>query len=93
VTTAENTGDGTIDNPDPCKSRPDTHPEAFGRDTPTQVVRDAPDILTIDAGQAFAQLSDDFSPEFRQHMQDFRWHLNLRELRSMIAIWDHRDCL
>jgi hypothetical protein len=59
------------ENPDPDESR---HAQ-------TQVIV-PPDVLEIDVGQAFEELSDKFSPAFRDYMRAFRWRVDLRQYRT-----------
>jgi hypothetical protein len=76
-----------MDNPDPHKERADTHHEEHGRDRPTRLILDPPDVLEIDIGRAFSFLSDDFSQEFRDYMMAYRWPLHLPTFRKLFLCW------
>jgi hypothetical protein len=79
------------ENPAPHKARPDTHrhhAENARDDAPTRLFLDPPEVLEIDMGRlAFSELSGCFTPEFREHMVNFRCRLNLSKLRTAFITW------
>jgi hypothetical protein len=80
----------TWENPDPHPLRPDTHHEHFGLSSPTQLDAQPPDVLEIDVGRAFSAVSNRFTPEFRRHLELFKWKLDLRRFRTEFQFWEAR---
>jgi hypothetical protein len=77
-------------NPHPSAQQLDQDFRDLGFTSATEFIQVEEDnIITIDLGSAFEQLSDDIvTPAFKQYMMLFRWRINLKDFRLRYQVWD-----